>query len=216
MRAARNQSIKWGFSRYSLKCRSHVAPIAPSTVRWSHERVTVRLVSDTNPFPASPPTFAGTNFRVNFPIARLHAWGGLMMGEESAPSSWTVEEMVKVPPWNSWGFSSPLWARLDKSAISLLISTNPWNGVYRLNASDAETYLGMNILNHGSYESIRRVHGDRNVDSLILSNMSSHKKWICFRHLKAGESGSFKNEIFGRQFSGLWSLLWTRFFQQNI
>ena len=52
-------------------------------------------------------------------------WGGLMTAEKFLMSNMPKLETVKVPPWNSCGFSLPFLAASARRTTSALISTRP-------------------------------------------------------------------------------------------
>jgi hypothetical protein len=84
-----------GFSRYPLNAASHLAPTAPSTVRWSELKVTFMICAVLKPRSSSG---AGTRVGIVLPTARMHDCGGLMIAVK-----WETEyiprlEMVNVPP----------------------------------------------------------------------------------------------------------------------
>lgn len=89
-----------GFSKTSLKAWSHSAPTAPSITRWSHERVTVRMVATSvllSPSFTLLPSI-GTNLWEAPPTARMAAWGGLITAEKCLIPNIPKLEMVNVPP----------------------------------------------------------------------------------------------------------------------
>ena len=59
---------------------SQVAPMEPSTTRWSLESVTVMTLLTTNGLVAASGPSLGTTFFSVPPTARMHAWLGLGLG----------------------------------------------------------------------------------------------------------------------------------------
>ena len=93
-----------GFSKYPLNADNQREPTAPSTVRWSELSVTFITLTVLKPRSSSG---AGTRVGVVEPTARMHDCGGLMMAVKWEMSYMPRLEMVKVPPWYSWGWSLP-------------------------------------------------------------------------------------------------------------
>jgi hypothetical protein len=80
---------------YPLKALSHVAPSAPSTTRWSHDRVTFMTWTTFKSFGSAPP--AGTTRCSVVPTARMAACGGLMIAQKFLIPNMPRFEMVKLP-----------------------------------------------------------------------------------------------------------------------
>lgn len=73
-----------------------------------------------------PSSSCGTSFLFAPPIARMHDCGGLMIAEKLSTLPYIPRlETVKVPPWNSCGWSLPSRARAANSLISALIVARP-------------------------------------------------------------------------------------------
>ena len=105
-----------------LKCFSHCAPTAPSTTRWSQDRVTlIRLtvLYGASGFPV------GTTFLAVPPTARMQDCGELMMAVKCEIPNMPRLETVMVPPMNSCGRSFPSLARPAISRIFEEISARP-------------------------------------------------------------------------------------------
>lgn len=82
-----------GFSINFLKTLSHLAPTAPSTTRWSHDKVTVMKVAVLCPLASS-----GTTLFSEPPTAKMQACGGLITALKLLTPNIPRFETVKVPP----------------------------------------------------------------------------------------------------------------------
>ena len=85
-----------GFSRYPLNADSHLAPTAPSTVRWSELNVTFIIGTVLKPCSLSG---AGTIVGWVDPTARIHDCGGLTIAVKCSMSNMPKFETVNVPPY---------------------------------------------------------------------------------------------------------------------
>mmetsp|Transcript_1425 Transcript_1425/g.3501 ORF Transcript_1425/g.3501 Transcript_1425/m.3501 type:complete len:239 (+) Transcript_1425:132-848(+) len=111
-----------GVSMCFLNDLSQVAPMEPSTTRWSLESVTVMmLLTMKGLVAASGPSLATTFFSVP-PTARMHACGALMMAVNCLMPNMPRLETVKVPPMNSSGLMEPSLALPARCLTSLEIS----------------------------------------------------------------------------------------------
>mmetsp|Transcript_13937 Transcript_13937/g.35273 ORF Transcript_13937/g.35273 Transcript_13937/m.35273 type:complete len:200 (+) Transcript_13937:50-649(+) len=102
-----------GFWRSCLNSWSQAAPTAPSTTRWSHERVTVTaVITESDGLPSSP-MGPGTALRAMAPIPRLHACGSRTIGVKVRRPKAPRLLMVKVPTPKSRSLSSETKPRLS-------------------------------------------------------------------------------------------------------
>jgi len=110
-----------GFSINFLNVLSHLAPTAPSTTRWSHDKVTVINVATLWPSFSS-----GTTLFSEPPTAKMQDCGGLMTALKLLMPNMPKLETVKVPPWNSWGCSLLLRAFCARLLTSKLMLDKPF------------------------------------------------------------------------------------------
>lgn len=135
--------IDVGSSMYLRKYWSQRAPTAPSTVLWSALKVTFMKFASLNlqerrlvwisfshlfslfyahPFSA----LSSTTSRFSVPpTARMHDCGGLMIAQNCVTLNMPKFEMVKVPPWNSCGWSLPSRAFAASDLTSCEIDSTP-------------------------------------------------------------------------------------------
>src|SRR5579864_6187537 len=92
--SSRHTSMVTGFSRKALTAASSSAPTAPSSTRWSQDKVTARKLAK-----ATPPSGFSTACRRAAPTARMVACGGLMMAENSRTPYMPRLEIAAEPPW---------------------------------------------------------------------------------------------------------------------
>lgn len=91
------------------------APSKPSTTRWSQERV--RFIRW--PITISSPTTTG--FLTVAPMAKIAAFGGLMIAQKRSIPAMPRLETQNVPPVNSAGCSFLSLARPPRALASVLI-----------------------------------------------------------------------------------------------
>src|SRR5438105_11319825 len=113
-------SIVSGSSMSFLKAARNCAPTAPSTTRWSADRVQVITVAT-----ASWPSRT-TGCCCPVPTARMPPCGGLITAANSRMPYMPRLEIEKVPPWNSSSFSLPARARSARSLASCAICASPF------------------------------------------------------------------------------------------
>src|SRR5690606_12773298 len=97
-------SIRTGSSRSPLNVCKKAEPTAPSTTRWSQDRVTFMIL----PIFISP--FLTITVSLIPPTAKIQASGGLIIAVNSSIPNIPKLETVKVLPSQSFGCSSLFFA----------------------------------------------------------------------------------------------------------
>lgn len=114
---------------YSLKALSHLAPTAPSTVRWSLDSVAFMMLTSFQPFSVEAST---SILGLVLPMARMHDCGGLMIAVKWSMPNMPRLEMVNEPPWYSSGLSLPSLARPASALVSAEIAARPLEPTSRM------------------------------------------------------------------------------------